>query len=65
MHQQMGFGCFADLPPKGEESLDILAGRAELIGLRYDHIMKAQDQSLARCKRGKLRRVRRRRAKDR
>jgi len=65
MHEQMSLRCFADLPAKDQEALDIFAGRGDLVGLRLDHIMKAQDQPPVRRERGKLGRIRRVRAKNR
>jgi hypothetical protein len=65
MHEQMSLRRLADLPAKDQEALDIFAGRGDLVGLRLDHIMKAQDQPPVRRKRCELGRVRRVRAKDR
>ena len=65
MHEQMSLQCLADLPAKDQEALDIFAGRGDLVRLRLDHIMKAQDQPPVRRERGELGRVRRVRAKDR
>ena len=62
-HEQMGLGCFADLPAKDQEALDIFAGWGELVGLRLDHIMKMQDQPPVRRECGKLGRIRRVRAR--
>ena len=61
----MSLSCLADLLAKDQEALDIFAGRGDLVGLRLDHIMKAQDQPPVRRERGELGRVRRVRAKDR
>src|ERR1700726_3117259 len=65
MHEQMSLRCLADLPAKAQEALDIFAGRGDLVGLRLDHIMKAQDQPPVRRERGEVGRVRRVRAEDR
>ena len=65
MHEKMSFRCLADLPAKDQEALDIFAGRGDLVGQRFDHIMKAQDQPPVRRERGELGRVRRGRAEDR
>jgi len=59
VHEEMSLRCFADLPAKDQEALDIFAGRSDLAGLRFDHIMKAQDQPPVRRELGKLGRVRR------
>ena len=65
MHEQMSLRCLADLPAKDQEALDIFAGRGDLVGLRFDHVMKSQDQPTVRAECGQLGRVRRVRAKDR
>jgi hypothetical protein len=65
MHEQMSLRCFADLAAEDQEALDIFAGRGELVGLRFDHIMKAQDQPPVRREGGELQRGRRVRAKNR
>ena len=65
MHEQMSLRRLADLPAKDQEALDIFAGRGDLVGLRLDHIMKAQDQPPVRRERGELGRIRRVRAKNR
>ena len=64
MHEQMSLGCLADLLAKSQEAVDIFAGRGDLVGLRLDHIMKAQDQPPVWRERGELGRVGRVRAKD-
>src|SRR4029077_2968282 len=61
----MSLRCLADLLAKDQEALDIFACRGDLVGLRLDHIMKAQDQPPVRRERGELGRVRRVRAEDR
>jgi hypothetical protein len=65
MHQQVNLRCLADLPAKGQEALDIFAGRGNLVGLWLDYIVKAKDQTPVWRERGELGRVRRVRAKDR
>jgi hypothetical protein len=65
MHEQMRLRHSAELPAKGQEPFNISAGRGDLVGLRLDHIMKAQDQPPVRRERGELGRVRRCRAKER
>ena len=65
MHEQMSLRSLADLPAEDQEALDVFAGRGDLVGLRIDHIVKAQDQSPVRCERGELGRVGCVRAKER
>jgi hypothetical protein len=65
VHEQMSLRCFADLPAEDQEALDIFAGRGDLVGLRFDHILKAQDQPPVPREGSELGRVRRVRAKNR
>ena len=44
---------------RGRYSLDIIAGRGDVVVLRLDHIMKSEDQPPVRRERGELRRIRR------
>lgn len=57
MHEQMSLRCFADLPSKGQEALNIFAGRGAVARALLDHITKALDQPPVRRERGKRRRV--------
>jgi hypothetical protein len=65
MYEQMSLRRLVDLPAEEQEALDIFTGRGDLVGLRFDHIVKAQDQPPVRCERCELGRVGRVRAKER
>ena len=65
VHEQVSLRRVMDLAAESQQALDVLAGRAAMLGLRVDHVMEAQEQAPVRREPGELGPVGRRRAEDR